>query len=251
MKRTHRLVPGLIALLALTTSAPAAQNKRGQGKDEGWIKAFKVDPRELETVGENPFFILKPGYELVLEEKGANPVRLVITVLDETKNVGGIETRVVVERESRGGIPIEVSRNYYAIHPRTKDVYYLGEEVDIYKHGKVSGHEGAWAHGTNGAAFGLMMPGAPVQGLRHFQELAPDVAMDRAEVVSVHERVATRAGTFSDCLKTKETTPLEIFSTSYKLYAPGVGLVRDGDFELVSYGMRGAPNGGPRSQETR
>jgi hypothetical protein len=35
-------------------------------------------------------------------------------VLDETKTVDGVETRIVEERETVNGKPIEVSRNYFA-----------------------------------------------------------------------------------------------------------------------------------------
>jgi Concanavalin A-like lectin/glucanases superfamily len=52
---------------------------------------------------------------------------LTITVLNETKMVDGVETRVVEERETKGGKLKEVSRNYFAISKRTNDVFYFGE----------------------------------------------------------------------------------------------------------------------------
>jgi hypothetical protein len=42
-------------------------------------------------------------------------IDLVITVLNETKVVDGIETRVVEERESEDGELVEISRNYFAV----------------------------------------------------------------------------------------------------------------------------------------
>jgi hypothetical protein len=60
--------------------------------------------------------------------------------------------------------------------------------------------------------------------------------MDRAEVVSVTDPLKTPAGDFKNCVKAKETTPLEK-GTEYKLYAPGVGLVKDGGLKLVKYGV--------------
>jgi hypothetical protein len=159
----------------------------------------------------------------------------VITVLQETKTIGGVETRVVEERETERGVPVEVSRNYFAIHPGTHDVFYFGEDVDTYKKGQISGHEGAWHHGTARAAFGLMMPGTPQKGLRYDEEQAPGIARDRGEVVSVTDRIKTPAGTFDKCLKVKETSPLEPLLHEYKTYAPGVGLVQDGSLLLVSY----------------
>jgi hypothetical protein len=113
-------------------------------------------------------------------------------------------------------------------------VYYFGEDVDMYKKGKVVNHEGSWRHGANGATFGLMMPGKPVVGMKFYQEQAKGVAMDRAEIVSLTGTVTTRAGRFERCVKTKETTPLERLATEFKFYAPGVGLVKDGDLELVA-----------------
>ena len=203
---------------------------------QAWMESFQVDVNELATEGENPYFVLKPGYQLTLEKKeGRKLVQLVVTVLQETMNVGGVNTRVVEERETSGGQLVEVSRNYFAIHPRTRDVYYFGEDVDMYKNGKLDNHDGSWRHGTNNARFGLFMPGMPKIGMRYYQEYAPKVAMDRAEVVSLTERSQTPAGMFDKCVKMKETTPLEMFAREFKVFAPGIGLVQDGDLKLVSH----------------
>ena len=56
-----------------------------------------------------------------------------------------------------------------------------------------------------------------------------------AEIASLTDKIATRAGAFDRCLRTRETTPLEPLARESKLYAPGVGLVKDGDLELVSH----------------
>jgi hypothetical protein len=160
----------------------------------------------------------------------------VITVLDETEMVDGVTTRVVEERESVDGKLIEVSRNFFAISKRTGDVYYFGEDVDMYRDGKITSHEGAWRSGVGGARFGLMMPGDVRMGRRFHQEIAPKVAMDRARVVAVGATVVTPAGRFEDCIKMEETTPVEPDDKEYKLYAPGVGLIKDAGLELVSHG---------------
>jgi hypothetical protein len=201
-----------------------------------WQQTFSVDTRTLATEGESAYVVLKPGYQSTFAgTEDGKPGRLVITVLPETAVIGGVTTRVVEEREWSGGELIEVSRNYLALDPKTGDIYYFGEDVDMYKKGKVVGHEGAWRHGSNGAHFGLMLPGAPIVGMRFYQELAKGIAMDRAEVVSITERLTTPAGAFEGCLKTRETTPLEP-GAEFKLYAPGVGLVQDNTLQLVSRG---------------
>ena len=230
----------LIALVAgVTPLAGPVSAFAGQKPADNWQRAFPVRATELASSGESPYFILKPGYQLTLEgRESGKAVKLVVLVLDETRVIDGIEARVVEERETADGALSEVSRNFVAIHRTTRDVYYLGEEVDVYRNGKVVGHEGAWRHGSNGATLGLLVPGSPVIGRRHSREVAPGVAMDRAQVMSVSGRITTPAGGFEKCLETEETTPLEPGNKEYKVYAPGIGLVKDGPLVLVSYAKR-------------
>lgn len=204
---------------------------------DAWTETLAPTPEKFVSTGRNDYFVLEPGYQLVLEgrEKG-KPVTLTITVLNETKKIGDVETRVVEEREVVDGKVAEVSRNFFALGAVTKNLCYFGEEVDIYKSDGRIVHEGAWVEGVNGAKHGILIPGRIRLGDRYYQEQAPGVAMDRAENVSTNALVKTPAGTFERCLKTKETTPLEPGS-SYKFYAPGVGLVQDGNLKLVRYGF--------------
>lgn len=216
--------------------------KKGQeGKTAGEARAFQSDfdleNREFSTTGRNKYFILEPGYQLVLEGKeGEKTVRLIITVLDETKTIGGIETRVVEERETEDGELIEISRNFFAICNRTKSAFYFGEEVDIYADGKMVGHEGAWLHGEKDAHAGMMMAGEILLGARYYQEVAPGVAMDRAEIVDTNVTLVTPAGKFTGCVKCQEENPLDK-EKECKIHAPGIGLVQDEDLLLIKYGF--------------
>jgi hypothetical protein len=218
---TALLMLGLFGVAAATLSC-AAEVK--------FQDTFNAEKATLADKGSNTYMILKPGYKLILTDGKDN---LTITVLDETKIVDGVRTRLVEERETKGGKLDEVSRNYFAIDKATGDIYYFGEDVDMYDaEGKVTGHEGGWLSGLNDAKFGLMMPGKPRLGSRYYQEMAPKVAMDRAEVVSISETVKVPVGTFKNCLKTKESSSLES-GVEDKLFAPGVGLLKDGDFKLT------------------
>ena len=218
------ILPALLFISVLAQTKPA--------DDRSWISEFQVDKSDLTTIGRNPYFILEPGYALTLEQ---GTERLRITVLDETRVIDGVETRIVEERETKNDQLVEISRNYFSISRRTSDVYYFGEDVDIYAAGKIVSHEGAWQAGMNGARFGLMMPGSPVMGQRFYQEFAPRVAMDRAEVVALSGNLKTPAGNFNQVLKIIETNPLERGSEA-KYYASGVGLLQDGSLKLVKYG---------------
>lgn len=223
----------VVGWLAISACTGSARPEGGQAGDGSWRSEFSVSPAELSATGRNPYFILESGYGLVLEGAGA---RTAITVLDETRVVDGVETRVVEERHTEGGQLVEISRNYFAISKKTNDVYYFGEDVDIYKGGAVVGHDGAWLSGQQGAKFGLMMAAQPKLTDKYFQEVAPGVAMDRAEVQSVSETVTTAAGEFKDCVKVEETTPLEPTVKDYKYHCPGIGLAQDGAAKLVQYG---------------
>jgi hypothetical protein len=143
-----------------------------------------------------------------------------------------VQTRVVEEREEEDGKLIEVSQNYFAIDRITNAVYYFGEDVDIFRDGKVVSHEGAWLSGMSGAKFGMMMPSKPKVGDKFQQEIAPGVAMDRCEIVAIGGEVETPAGKFKKCLRTKESSSMEK-GMSEKVFAPGVGLVKDDEFVLV------------------
>jgi hypothetical protein len=206
----------------VTASKPAA------GSD-AWRSTFDVDKKDLASVGTNPYFPLVPGCKVHLANDDET---VVISVLEETKVVDGVECRVVEERESKGGKLVEISRNYYAIDKKTNDLYYFGEDVDIYKDGKVTGHGGAWLSGEKGAKFGLMLSGKPAVGDKYYQEVAPGTAMDRAEVMDTGATLKTPLKTFTDVLHVRETSPLEA-GASPKWYAPGVGMIGDDDLRIT------------------
>jgi hypothetical protein len=227
--RILRYVLGAAAILAF---CPAFA--QGKAASSSWQQEFAISKCNLLTTGRNEYFVLEPGFQLVLE---GGDTKLEITVLDETKNVGGVVTRVVEEREWKRGDLYEVARNYFAICEQTKDVFYFGEDVSFYENGKVVKNDGTWHAGNKGAKAGLMMPGTPKLNMKYYQEIAPEVAMDRAEIVSLTETCKTRAGTFTKCMKVKEGSALDAKMTEYKYHAPGIGLVRDEDLRLIRYGF--------------
>jgi hypothetical protein len=203
------------------------------GKD--WQSDFPVNKKLLGVKGNNPYFNLTPGYQLSYAHGKDTDT---LSVLNETKMIDGVETRVIEDRELKNGKLIELTRDYFAIDSETNDVYYFGEDVDVYKNGKVVSHEGSWLSGVKGAKFGMMMPGKPKVGQRYYQEQAPGVGMDRFEIISDQEKVVTPAGTFEKCIHVFETSPLEKGLKDHKWYALGVGQVKDAEMVLVKYGMK-------------
>jgi hypothetical protein len=213
-------------------STPLSTNQTS----EGWMTSFDLENCDFASSGENNYFVLKPGYQVILGgQEDGEELQLVMTVLNETKVVNGIETRVVEEKETEGGKLVEVSRNYFAICKPTNNTIYFGEDVDMYEDGKIVSHEGAWLAGQNGSKAGMIMPGKAEIGLKYHQEIAPGVAEDRAEIVSVNDTLNTPAGMFKQVLKTEETNPLKLGEKEFKFYAPGIGLIQDEAIKLVNY----------------
>ena len=203
---------------------------------EGWLSSFDLENCNFASTGENSYFILKPGYQVTLEgEEDGEELQLVMTVLDETKVVNGIETRVVEEKETEGSNLVEISRNYFALCKPTNNAIYFGEDVDIYEDGEIVSHEGGWLAGQNGSKAGMIMPEKVEVGLKYYQEIAPGVAEDRVEIVSVNDTLDTPAGTFDQVLKTEETNPLNPDEKEFKFYAPGIGLIQEEVIKLVNY----------------
>lgn len=241
MIRVPRLAS--VAALVLAASAAAAQ-------DDGFTKKFPLASCQFTTVGGNGYFPLIPGRQLYYSNSACvasgecdGLEELWITAERETRRialrVGGntrtVTTRVVEERETEDGELIEISRNFFANCWASRDVYYFGEDVDIYEEGKVVSHDGAWLAGRDGALPGIVMPeDGFITGSRYYQEVAPGVALDRSEHKRTGFSVRVPAGKFDNCLEVEETTPLEPGSIGHKTYCRGVGLVTDGDLELTA-----------------
>jgi hypothetical protein len=204
---------------------------------------FRLEHCTWSDEGRNAYFSLEPGDVLVLAgEDDGETEEVRIAVLGQTQMVafsaGGrrhrVRARVIEERETVDGELVEVSRNFFARCRETDDVYYFGEDVDIYEDGEVVSHDGAWRAGRNGARPGLIMPATYLLGSRYFQEIAPGVALDRADHTAMGLTIRTPAGTFRNCVEVTETSPLDS-GASVKRYCPGVGLVFDSGIELVRY----------------
>jgi len=235
--RSSRIRPvgACLVLLALSIPGAAPATDAPGAPGAPWATDFATDRSQLASVGRNPYFILEPGYSLVLE---AGPSRMVVTVLDETRVVDGVETRAVEERETWKGQVTELSRNFLAIHKQTHDVLQFGEEVSNFRNGKVVNRAGTWMAGVGHARAGLVLPGQVRVGYRYYEEQAPGVTMDRAEIVSVTLTQRTPAGTFENCVRTQVTSPMSPGDKEYRCYAPGIGLVQFESMLLVEHGFR-------------
>jgi len=169
------------------------------------------------------------------------PVRMTYTVRDEPATVGGIQATVVEVSDFEDGELAEKTRDYYA-QDAAGIVYYVGEHVDDYEGGKVTGHGGQWIAGEKDARPGIFMPAAPKVGDAFEQERAPGVAEDQTKVIAKVASIKVPAGTFEDCIEVEDFDPISK-AKQRKVYCRGVGLVREvlsrgGTIELIEVHTR-------------
>lgn len=199
-----------------------------------------VDPGDFTTVIDNPYFPLAPGTTFTFEgESEGESERIVVEVLAETKLVLGVSCRVVRDRVYVDDELVEDTRDWYAQHANG-DLWYFGEDSQEIEDGVVVSTAGSWEAGVDGAQAGIVMRAAPQVGDSYRQEFFAGEAEDMAEVVGSGEAVSVAWGDFTDCLRTREWTPLDPGVAEEKVYAPGLGLVLEvkvaggtGEIELV------------------
>lgn len=181
----------------------------------------------------NPYFPIQVSSQWIYEgEETGELIELQVTVLNETEVVGGITTRVIEERESIDGELSEVSRNFYA-QASDGTVCYFGEDVDFYEGGEIVSHEGSWRADDTGNRPGIIMPANPHPGMNFQMEDAPGIAEDEGTIVGT-ESAEVPAGSFMEAIRIREFNPLD-GDVGFKVFAAGVGLVKDGPIELIEY----------------
>jgi hypothetical protein len=241
----------IVSLLLLAAPSPGAAAPGGGRVDCPLpVEEFDADPEATsrffegrctwDSSGANPFWSLRPGYQLVLE---SDEEILFITVLDETRVVAGVRTRVVeefeYEKDGDERIPVERSLNYYAICRQTNSVFYFGEDVEFFdEDGNVTSTEGTWLAGRNGARPGIVMPGTILVGGEYYEEIAPeDEALDKGEILEMLCGCEAGGKQFSrPCVAIAGSNDCNS-DNDEKLYVKGIGIVVDGDLEIKSWGF--------------
>jgi hypothetical protein len=195
-------------------------------------KVFDLDymahiyPENFISEINNPFFPLTSGSTFTYKGQSATGLeRTLLEVLSDTRSVMGITCTVVRDRVYLNDVLIEDTHDWYA-QDKDGNVWYFGEDVDNYIGGVLDNHYGSWEAGVDGAEPGVVMLGNPVIGLQYRQEHYIGQAEDQGQVISDNEPITVIAGSFSGCLKIKETNPLDPNFLEYKYYARGVGFVK-------------------------
>ena len=207
--------------------------------DPGSPYAPVVDPSSLSPEVTNPLFPLPPGATWTYEATTPDGVEeIVVTVMEETRQVWGAEARVVRDTVNVDGELAEDTWDWYA-QDADGNVWYLGEDTAEYENGEVTTREGSWESGMDGALPGVVMLGDPQVGTSYRQEFLEGEAEDYAEVVSLDETVEAGGETYTGCLKTNDLSAIDPDLDESKYYCSGIGTVLveepDATEELISY----------------
>jgi hypothetical protein len=175
----------------------------------------------------NAWFPLPPKAKWVyrgVDEDG--PLREVVTV-GGTEKVGGVPCRVVLDRLYHDGELSETTKDLYA-QDRHGNVWYFGEDTaELEADGSMATTEGTWHYAMAGGLPGIVMTAVPALGDTHRQEYLAGQAEDFYAVDGLAATADTPYRRFSRLLQTREWTPLEAGVVSRKLYARGIGLVKE------------------------
>ena len=182
-----------------------------------------INPSDFSTTIHNKYLTFIPGTTYIYQgmtEEGIERTEVYLT--DEQKIVIGVKTLVVWDRVWLNDELIEDTKDWYA-QDRDGNVWYFGEDSMEIVNGKIVSREGSWEAGVDGAKPGIVMKANPLVGEHYRQEYYLGKAEDWAEVVSLGVTVKTKYGSFSNCLQTRDYTPLEPDADEYKYYCPEVG----------------------------
>jgi hypothetical protein len=214
---------------------------------------------------DNRFFPLVPGTQwlyrgFVTEEGDQTPHSIVITVSSLTKQINGVSTRVVWERDLTFG-ELEESELAFFAQDDHGTVWNFGEYPEVFDGDTFEGASDTWITGLADARGGIHMLHDPDVGESYVEGRVPSIEffdVSRIAAEGLEQRVP--AGRFDHVVRIHETDPLdEAGGIQTKYYAPRVGLVRigaiGGDSQermtLRSYGMLDAASLEATNDEVR
>lgn len=183
----------------------------------------KIIPSEFSTKITNPYFTLPVGKKFVYEEKTEEGLeRNEIEIEPKTREIMGVKTLVYHDRVFLNGDLVEDTEDYLA-QDKDGNVWYFGEEVNNYENGIFKNHAGAWIAGLDGALPGIWIKSNHKVGDSYYQEYYRGEAEDMTDVVALNQTVKVPLGTYTDCVKMRDWSPLERSQGEHKYYCPEVG----------------------------
>jgi hypothetical protein len=183
----------------------------------------QIKPADFTTNITNKYFALPAGKKMTYESTDLRGIteRIEIEILNESKVIEGVETAIYLDKVYSNGQLVEETRDYLAQH-KNGDVWYFGEDVNNFFNGNLLNHSGSFIHGKDGAKAGIWMKAEQRVGDSYRQEYYLGQAEDMRDTLATGLTVSTKSGTYTDCVKVYDWTPLEKNSREHKYYCPKV-----------------------------
>lgn len=246
-KRTLVAATVMACLVFANGAGAAGSNGRSSPyksiKDYSSAKDWNLKAENLSPTGHNPYYFpFRPGFKFIMErpDHPDGPYRKEVIVLHETEpfdvpGIGKFYAAVIQEEEFFEGVWTQQALNWFAIDESTNSVYAFGElswEVDE-QGNKI--FEGTWRVGepdgggadSPNADPGMLMPGTINLGARFIYDGSESESLGGTENQELDITFETPAGTFKNCLRTREQNLTHIDDVTDKVWCPGIGLVFD------------------------
>lgn len=185
----------------------------------------EIDPADFVEGIDHPYLPYAVGSTWVYQgetEEGLE--RIEIEVMDETREILGVDCTIVRDTVYVDGEVVEDTFDWYA-QDSEGNVWYFGELSFEVEDGEIVNLEGSWESGEDGAHPGIVMPAVLIEDMIYRQEYLLGEAEDMFAVDSLDEDVSVPFGDFMGALRTREWTPVDPDVLEFKYYASGVGLV--------------------------
>jgi hypothetical protein len=188
----------------------------------------QITPANFSPNVTNPFLPLNPGTTLVYTgTKDDKQAFNIFHTTSRTRVIDGVTTRVVEDRLYLDNVLEERTSDYYA-QDRCGNVWYFGEDTaTLDPQGHVLDTEGSFHAGVDGAQPGVFMQAKQWMGRRFRQEWYQGHAEDTFRDLTATASVTVPYGTFTNALKTEETTALEPAVVDNKYFVKGIGEVEE------------------------
>ncbi len=206
--------------------------------EQGAQRLLELNPNDFDHPENitNPWLPLTPGtqwiYDGHTEEDGEKIAhRIVLTVTDLVKEIGGVRSRVIFDADFSNGEMIEKELTFFA-QDKLGNVWHLGQYREVHDgEGFIGGQ--IWTVGNpDGAKAGIMMPANPKLGDASFSEgyaPLPFNWTDRGRVYKMGQKIKVPAGNYSDVLIMDEFDASNPGVFQLKYYVRGVGNVAVGE----------------------
>lgn len=234
MKNINRWLVVIAIIIASSTGILLLNKKNEPIPTDGKLENF--DPNnfdESSTNIDNVWLPLKPGTQWIYEgntfEAGEEiPHRLIFTVSNLTKVIGGVETVVVWDQDFAAGELVETELAFFA-QDKEGVVWYLGEYPEEYEEGKFVAAP-AWIHGLENAQAGVSMKKDPQPETPSYsQGWGPKVNWtDRAQVSEVGQKICVPFKCYEEVIVLEESNQEEPNAFQLKYYARDIGNIRVG-----------------------